>query len=256
LLIVSTGSSPADQLRAVQRIVDQQEVLARETLRNGVPAVVDALSKSLAAAVVVLATDGSALAAAGPDADRVARFCNQQILSRRKRAKRTHASRVVADGDGYCTLQVLRATQTVRGYLAVRSDEPLSSPDRFLVAHAVSLISIEMDKPEKVLDAEHRLRMAVTRALLRRAAHNRCQRMRYFGFDSDERVVVLALTDAGPAIAAERQAQRVLDDYRVAYLMSSRADEILIVLPARYSVEAKRIGGQLERSCSDASVAA
>jgi acyl-CoA synthetase (AMP-forming)/AMP-acid ligase II len=61
---------------------------------------------------------------------------------------------VFADRDGYCTLQALRATQTLRGYLAVRSEEPLSAHDRVLVAHAMSLISIEMDKPAKVLDAE------------------------------------------------------------------------------------------------------
>ncbi len=69
----------ADQLRSVQRIVDQQEVMARETLRSGIPAVVTALSKSLSATVVVLATDGSALATHGPDAERVAHFCSQQV---------------------------------------------------------------------------------------------------------------------------------------------------------------------------------
>jgi PucR family transcriptional regulator, purine catabolism regulatory protein len=236
----------ADQLRSIQRIVDQQEVMARETLRSGIPAVVTALSKSLSATVVVLATDGSALAAHGPDAERVGHFCSQQV--RRTRGNR---SRVVADGDGYCTLQALRVTQTLRGYLAVRSDAPLSAHDRVLVAHAMSLISIEMDKPAQVLDAEHRLRAAVTQALLAAPSVNDPSVLRYFGFDPDEQVVVLILTNTGPALAAETEAQRVLDATARAYLMCSREGEVLVVLPADISVAAPEIrqaaGAQLQR---------
>jgi PucR family transcriptional regulator, purine catabolism regulatory protein len=239
----------ADQLRSVQRIVDQQEVMARETLRSGIPAVVTALSKSLSATVVVLAIDGSALAAHGPDADRIAQFCSLQVQSP-PRGNRSNTSRVVADGDGYCTLQALRATQTLRGYLAVRSDEPLSAHDRVLVAHAMSLISIEMDKPAKVLDAEHRLRAAVTQALIAAPSVNDPSVLRYFGFDPDEQVVVLVLTNTGPALAADRQAQRVLDATHP-YLMCAREGEVLVVLPADASVAAPEIrqavGAQLQR---------
>jgi len=241
----------ADQLQSVQRIVDQQEVMARETLRSGIPAVVTALSKSLSATVIVLGTDGSALAAHGPNADRIAQFCSQQVQSPRTRGNRSNTSRVVADGDGYCTLQALRATQTLRGYLAVRSDEPLSAHDRVLVAHAMSLISIEMDKPAKVLDAEHRLRAAVTQALFAQPSVNDPSVLRYFGFDPDEQVVVLVLTNTGPALAAERQAQRVLDATAHPYLMCSREGEVLVVLPADASVAAPEIrqavGAQLQR---------
>lgn len=240
----------ADQLRSVQRIVDQQEAMARETLRSGIPAVVTALSKSLSATVVVLATDGSALAAHGPDSDRIAHFCSQQVQSP-PRGNRSNTSRVVADGDGYCTVQALRATQTLRGYLAVRSDEPLSAHDRVLIAHAMSLIAIEMDKPAKVLDAEHRLRAAVTQVLIAAPSVSDPSVLRYFGFDPDEQVVVLVLTNTGPALAAERQAQRVLDATAHPFLMCSREREVLVVLPADASAAAPEIrqavGAQLQR---------
>ena len=52
----------ADQLKSVQRTVDMQERLARETLRGGIPALVDALSRALPAAVVVLSTFSTSLA--------------------------------------------------------------------------------------------------------------------------------------------------------------------------------------------------
>jgi PucR family transcriptional regulator, purine catabolism regulatory protein len=42
----------------------------------------------------------------------------------------------------------------------------LSSVDLLLVSHAMSLVSIELAKPAKVLDADHRLRAAVTEGLL------------------------------------------------------------------------------------------
>lgn len=241
----------ADQLRSVQRIVDQQEVMAREALKNGIPGVVSALSTSLSATVIVLATDASTLAAAGPDSSRVAHLCSQHLQRPRTRTTRDQASRVFADDVGYCTLQALRATQTLRGHLAVRRDAPLSPLDRLLVAHAVSLISIEMDKPAKVLDAEHRLRAAVAQAVLAQDAIIDAGLLRYFGFDPEQSAVVVALSNTGPALAAERHTQDILGTLATPYLMASRADEINLVLPADNSTAANDIhqalGTRLQR---------
>ena len=63
----------ADQLRTVQRVVDQQEIFARATLRDGVPGVVAALSQALSATAVVIGTDGRPLAATGRDTEHVIR---------------------------------------------------------------------------------------------------------------------------------------------------------------------------------------
>ena len=49
----------ADELRSVQRVVDEQEVLARATLKGGIPGVVSALADCLSAAVIVADTDGT-----------------------------------------------------------------------------------------------------------------------------------------------------------------------------------------------------
>ncbi len=220
----------ADQLKSVQRTVELQERLARETLKGGIPALVAALSRALTTTTVVISTDGRLLAGSGPDTDRVAHLAAESIGTRRGRADA--ASRVVTDGDGYCTIQALRAGSVGRGYLAVRSAGALSSPDRLLVAHAVSLISIELEKPSQVLDAEQRLRSAVTQGLITDAEAAEPAVLRYFGFDPDTEVVAVALTGVGPALTAEAQIQQMLRHGAVPFLMTSSRDDIVVVVPS------------------------
>jgi purine catabolism regulator len=242
----------ADQLRSVQRVVDQQEVMAREALRNGIPAVVTALAKALSATTIVIAPDGSVLAAAGLDTDRIATVCREHVHGVRNRSARTPSSKVVADGQGYCILQTLRPAQTLRGHLAVRTEEPLSPPDRLLISHAVALISIELDKPAKVLDAEQRLRAAVTRLVVTEPAAVEVGILRYFGFAPENPIMVAVLTGTGPALAAERQTQRLLDARAVPYLLSAGSEEVVVVLPADSSMPVAELrhalGAQLQRT--------
>ena len=195
----------ADQLRTVQRVVDQQEIFARATLRDGVPGVVAALSQALSATAVVIGTDGRPLAATGRDTEHVIAITAEAARNMRPRSGRRHASRVIADGAGYLTIQTVRAAQTARGYLAVRSHVALSASDRLLVAHALSLIAIELEKPAKVIDAEQRLRTAVTLGLLDEPRSFDPGVLRYFGFDPDGDVVVVVLTNVGALLPAEAQ---------------------------------------------------
>lgn len=219
----------ADQLKAVRRTVELQERLARETLRGGIPALVGALSKALAATAVTLSTDGRLLAGRGSDVDRVAALAGKLIDTRQ--GKSQPSSRVVADGDGYCTLQTLRAGSVARGYLAVRSLGPLSNSDRLLVAHAVSLISIELEKPSRVLDAEQRLRTAVTQALLANTGSVEPTVLRYFGFEPDTTVISIALAGVGPTLPAETRIQQILHRGTAPFLLSSSREDIVLVLP-------------------------
>ena len=235
----------ADELRSVQRVVDQQEVLARETLRNGITGVVAALSKLLSATVVVLDVDGNALAATGPECDHICTV-GAKLIGGGTRRRVKHASRVVVDGSGYCTLQALKAAQPLRGYLAIKTNESPSPSERLLMSHAVSLISIEMGKPAKVLDAEHRLRVATTNALLADTPVVDHAILRYFRFDPDDDIVVLALSDTGPSLSAETHANRVLESRHSRYLVSSRiADELVIVLPAADAGAAESIVAEI-----------
>lgn len=214
----------ADELRSVQQVVDQQEVLARATLRGGIPGVVGALAECLGASVAVADTDGRLLAADGPDKDRL-----NAILGDVTGAA-GHAGIVTTDGDAYVTVQKLRAAQPIRGHLAVRSAQPLNSSGRLLVAHAVALISIALEKPARVVDAEQRLRTAVTREILRGRDTVDSGVLRYFGFEPNGDVVVASLDGAGPVLAAEQNLGRLLSGSGP-YLMASIDDDVVIVVP-------------------------
>jgi purine catabolism regulator len=215
----------ADELRSVQQVVDQQEVLARATLRGGIPGVVGALAECLAATVAVIDTDGRLLAAEGLEQGRLAALMGD--LSGTARL----AGIVTPDEDAFVTVQKLRAAQPVRGHLAVRSAQPLNNSDRLLVAHAVSLISLALEKPARVVDAEQRLRTAVTREMLGGARTVDSGVLRYFGFEPNSDVVVVSLSGAGPRLAAEESLGRLLSTSGP-YLMTPIDDDAVIVVPA------------------------
>ncbi len=151
--------------------------------------------------------------------------------SLRPAAARQHAGYVTADGDALVTIQRLRVAHAVRGHLAVRTVQPLSNSDRLLLAHAVSLISIALEKPARVIDAEQRLRTAVTHEMLSGSGTVETGVLRYFGFEPDDHVVVVVLHDVGPVFAAEQNLGRLLAAAG-AYLMTPRGDEIVVVVPA------------------------
>jgi purine catabolism regulator len=128
----------------------------------------------------------------------------------------------------------------------------MSTADRVLVANAVSLICIELEKPARVLDAEHRLRAAVTHALVSTPGAIDPAVLRYFAFDPDANVVAVVFTAVGPTLAAEGQAQRFLDEAGIPYLLCTCDDDIVIAIPAAEAEQAdqlhRALGAQLQRS--------
>lgn len=228
----------ADQLLAVRRVVDQQETFARATLRGGIPSVVSALGRALSSSVAVIDDENRVLAVHGPDSNRVATIARGAADSARSGSdRRRQASKVVADEVGYCTIQSLYAAQGLHGYLAVSSPETLPSSDRLLLAHAVSLVSIELGKPAKVIGANQRLRTATTKALLSMGRVLDLSVLRYFGFDSDSNVAAVVLTEIGPLLPAEKLVTAKLANESTPYLMSPSERGLLIILPADRAAE-------------------
>ncbi|MBX7450479.1 PucR family transcriptional regulator [Mycolicibacterium sp. 3033] len=229
-----------DELRAVQQVVDGQEVLARATVTGGIPGVVDALAERLAATVVVLGADRSVLAAAGSQRARLLAALTDGTPTGRRGAY------VTGDADAYVTVQNLSAAQSHRGRLAIRSMAPLSNAERLLVAHAVSLVSIALEKPTGVVEAEQRLRSAVTRELLRGSDLVDDGVLRYFGFAPHDEVVVMLLTDVGPMLAAQHDWARRLA--AGPYLMDATGSDLAIVVPAAAGARTADIGAGPGRS--------
>lgn len=231
------------QLRSVHRVVGQQELLARETLLSGIPGVVKALAVGLAATVVVMGTDGRLLATHGSHTGQLMELGLQAV--ERAQAGRRPASRVTAVNGGYTTLQLLKVDRTSRGYLLIWAGEPLSTLDRLLVAHAVSLITIELEKPAKVVDAEQRLRGVVARALVAAPLSTDAGVLGYFDFHPQDQVCIGVFSGVGPQLAAERAANIVLSEAG-RYLMYSIRDEVVAIVAAEHRSVVGRVHGELK----------
>ena len=74
----------------------------------------------------------------------------------------------------------------------------MSNADRLLVSHAVSLISIALERRRPGRRLQQRLRRAVAREIVSGTGTVDSGMLRYFGFDPQGEVVVVVLTGAGP----------------------------------------------------------
>ena len=126
----------------------------------------------------------------------------------------------MVDDDGHLAIHRL----AVSGTLAVASDAALDQSERLLVGHTVSLLTIELAKPLRVVDAEQRLRLAVTTMVRQAGGDVDESLLRYFGFESETTVVATALTDVGPLLAATDITSAALEEESVPYLLAPLND--------------------------------
>jgi purine catabolism regulator len=216
----------ADDIAAAKRVVDQQQRLARAALTGGIPAVVDALASALGADVLVLDAREAVLASAGRQwSDEKAR-----ALIARGRKPRRGGSSAHVDASGHVISQSLGVAGVGRGQVLVATRGALHAAQRLLVSHAVSLISIELEKPAEVLTVERRLRAGVLRALLSGVLDEDPSQLRYFGFSPESRVVAMVLVDVGPLIPAEQLLDEVLAETGAPYLVMTKDDSLVILL--------------------------
>ncbi|MDV3124353.1 PucR family transcriptional regulator [Mycobacterium sp. 21AC1] len=218
----------ADEVRLVQQVVSGQEKLARATMRGGIPALVDALGPALNCTVCVLDRSRVVLAESGHDVTDVVERVQEQLDRDQKR--RGGGSRVVVDDRRVLTIAQVPGGDEKQGYLVTSSAEPLGASERLLVGHALALLSIELSKPARVLDAEQRLRKGVTQALLTGALDVDPALLRYFGFAPDSSVAVAVFTDLGPALAAEHQLAAALEGNP--YLLMGVRNGLALAVPA------------------------
>ncbi|MDH3007196.1 PucR family transcriptional regulator [Gordonia alkanivorans] len=240
----------ADRVRAVQQVVDQQDKFARDLLRGGIPHLVTALGRALSCSVVLVDAEGGALSVHGPDA---ARALEHARSVSRGSGRRRQAGSAFADEHATYLVQSVSVAREPHGYLAVASPAALQPEERLLVAHAVALLSIELGKPAKVLDAEQRLRTVVTQALVNLGPELDAGLLRYFGFDEDTRVVAITVTNVGPALPALRETTDVITRQSVPYLLSPIREGLLLVVSddrgRDWVVEfVARLGARLERT--------
>lgn len=219
----------ADDIAAARRVVEQQQRLAGAALAGGVPAVAEALAQALGADVLVLDARDTVLASAGRNRsdDDV-----EALIARVRTRRRSARNSAHVDDSGQVVRQSLGVAGVVRGEVLVATPDALHAAQRLLISHAVSLISVELEKPAEVLTVERRLRAGVLRALLGGVLADDLSQLRYFGFQPDSAVVALVVVDVGPLLAAERTLDQILSDTGSPYLAMTAEDTLVVLVPA------------------------
>ena len=182
----------AAQIRAFQQTSKDQERLASAALLTGKSGVVETLAKVLGGSVLLLDAKGRTLVSAGPDRVQLAtRVTNRlQAYAARQAGSARQAGFTHVDDDGHLVVHALDAPATSRGYLALGTADALTSSERLLISHAITLLSIVLDRPTQLRRTETRLRRAVFRSLLRQGADTDLALVKFFGFTRTAPVAV------------------------------------------------------------------
>lgn len=140
----------------------------------------------------------------------------------------------LSDRGGHVALQPVGARGRVEAFLAVGKPDALSQFDRIVAGHALALVAIELDKVRAVAAAEHRLAGDFFDALVRGEASEQetTRGLHRFGFDSPERLTVLALAGGKPPDELAWAVEDVLSRSGGAFLTAPREDALFALVPS------------------------
>ncbi|MEU2512191.1 PucR family transcriptional regulator [Streptomyces syringium] len=201
----------ADQYRAVTAGFEAQRELTRAALgADGPAALLARLAAHLGGWAALYDASGAVVAAAPDWAERRAARLSADV--ERLRERPAPASAVVGadpddEGADRVELQSLGTGRRTRAVLAVGTDAPLGTADRYAVHSAVALLTLTTERSRALRDAEQRLGAAVLRMLLAgEPEHARTVAGELYGglLDAPFRVLVAeAATAPGETEAAE-----------------------------------------------------
>ncbi|MFI1258643.1 PucR family transcriptional regulator [Streptomyces netropsis] len=160
----------ADQYRAVTAGFEAQRELTRAALSaDGPAALLARLAAHLGGWAALYDASGAVVAAAPEWAER--RAARLSADARRLRERPAPASAVVGadpgdEGADRVELQSLGTGRRTRAVLAVGTDAPLGTADRYAVHSAIALLTLTTERSRALRDAEQRLGAAVLRMLL------------------------------------------------------------------------------------------
>jgi purine catabolism regulator len=220
-----------EQYEVLQRSLEAQNHLTRAVLeQGGVEGVAAALAAATRGWAVVLDIHGIPLAAAPRSAERRAPRLWEEL--RESRPESPGFSLSLIDLGDHVSVQPVGARGRVEAFLAIGKREALSQFDRIVASHALSLLAIELDKSRAVAEAERRLKGDVLDALVRGGLSDRevNRELRRFGFDSADRVTVVALEAAVSAEELAWVVEDVLSRRRGGFLTAPREDTLFVLL--------------------------
>lgn len=184
----------------LRRIVEIQQSMMRNALQSGPEGVIDTVCDVLACeAVVVTAQSDVIVDRAEPGSDLAEAVMNE---SKRNTERRTPFTIGTSSNGINLVVQSLGAGSNVLGYLGVRRAQPIDQEDRLILVQANSLLSLELEKPSEIIEAERRLQADVLRAILSGALHDEDvgRQLAEFGIKSKEKVTISIVksTASGP----------------------------------------------------------
>jgi purine catabolism regulator len=167
-----TAALAAEQYRAVATSFEAQEELTRAALgKDGTAAVVARLAARLGGWAALYDASGTVVVAAPDWAARRAERLRTEVDRLRSRPAPASAS---LQGDAqdnqstqdYVVLQSLGADRRARGFLAVGTEDRLTSGERYVVNAAVALLTLTLERSRDLRRAEDRMRTALLRLVL------------------------------------------------------------------------------------------
>lgn len=220
----------AEQQNAVmRRAVAFQRQMTRAALEGGVAGLSAALARELRGAVLVLDELEHPVAVAGDSAGMRERVAAELVALA---ARPGRASVAVVSGSGTLEVQRLGGRDRPGGWLAVEVPGPLSVGDRLLLNQAVSLLTLQRDRPRELVDARRRLGATVLELLLdeETVAPSVVRHLGHFGFEEGDRVrMVVAAAGHGRPSPLEVVAH-ALDTASVAHVEAEADEGVLVVL--------------------------
>lgn len=232
----------ADQVALVAQISRHQERLASAAMLKGAAGVVESLARVLSATVVTLDGSGAAADSAGTGATRLATRAATLLETRRRTGAPTQRQPTFShvDDEGYLAVQVLGKPKQAAGFLVVGGRQQLDSNQRLLVSHAATLLSILLDRPAHLHEAEMRLRRMLFRSLLRPGSDVDLSLLRYVGFAPDRQIAVIAVGDVGPPRAAEAAVDAALSARGTPALVMANSKGLAVIAGAAERREVAR----------------
>jgi len=227
----------AEQYEMLQRALDAEHVLTRAVMDGeGVEGVADSLAKVSGGWALLLDLHGIPLAATSPAARQRAGRVWEEL--RTSRPEGTGFSVTLVDKGHHVWVQPVGAQGRVEAFLAVGKPESITQVDRIVAGHALSLFAIELAKSRAVAEAERRLQGDFFDSLASDSLpHPEAVRgLTRFGFERDEKLVVVAIEGGSPAELAYA-AEDHLSRAGGAYLISPNEDGIHVLLPEAAGTE-------------------
>lgn len=216
------------QNESMRHAVTFQQDMTKAALDDGTHGLVNRLALELNCRTLLLDEHQVVLSPSTPPTD-LTDWVRHELAKVPPHGSRTGIN--VVGEHGSLEIQRLGDRTRSRGWLAVDSAEPLRPADRLLLNHAVSLITLQLDRPRELTDAHRRLGTTVLGLLLDSdlAEPSVADQLRHVGFEPGDQVSVI--------LAAGRDSRSLLapvsswlETYKTPYVLAYRPAGVVVLV--------------------------